>query len=339
MVRKDFKLNEVIFKEHESQKWMYSICEGTVEICSGYGTAEERKLATLTEGQYFGELGMIGLMPRTATAVAAADHVVLQLITYDDFEDYLKNHPEHLQPIMSNVSGRIRELTKDLSLITQLTNETLGKKERTGSRGTWFAGQVKKLLDLLKSQESPAAEYTTRHRMTQIAYGTLPPVCRYRAGDVIFHAGDEADCMYEVYEGSVGIYSEYRTSNEKLLTELSVDSVFGEMGILDDMPRSATAVCLTDCCVLVIGKEHFMSFFQNKPLSVLRILQQMCRRLRDLTETYLQVCRALQELPSPEQKNFDEDLAWAKLEYFHESHLYASMYDVSSSAGWSYDYF
>jgi CRP-like cAMP-binding protein len=93
MMRKEFQLHEVIFRENNFQKWMYSICEGSVNIFAAYGTPEERKLATLTAGQYFGEIGMIALLPRTATAVAAEEHVVLEQISEEDFEEYLKNHP------------------------------------------------------------------------------------------------------------------------------------------------------------------------------------------------------------------------------------------------------
>ena len=66
MERKEYQLHDVIFKEQEYQKWMYSICEGAVDICSGYGTPQEKKLITLTEGQFFGEIGLIAMIPRTA---------------------------------------------------------------------------------------------------------------------------------------------------------------------------------------------------------------------------------------------------------------------------------
>ena len=80
MERKEFRLNEVIFKDGIYQNWMYSISEGSVDIYSGYGTSSEKKLITLTKGQFFGEIGMIALMPRTATAVAAEENVVLEQI-------------------------------------------------------------------------------------------------------------------------------------------------------------------------------------------------------------------------------------------------------------------
>ena len=61
MERKEFRLNEVIFKDGIYQNWMYSISEGSVDIYSGYGTSSEKKLITLTKGQFFGEIGMIAL--------------------------------------------------------------------------------------------------------------------------------------------------------------------------------------------------------------------------------------------------------------------------------------
>ncbi|MBQ5676357.1 MAG: Crp/Fnr family transcriptional regulator [Lachnospiraceae bacterium] len=82
-----------------------------------------------------------------------------------------------------------------------------------------------------------------------------------------------------------------------------MDEVFGEMGILDNMPRSATAVCLTDCTVLVVKPENFMMFFEKKPALILQLLQRMCVQVRDLTEKYLKVCKTLEEMGSLEDND------------------------------------
>ena len=47
MERKEYRLNEVIFADGVYQNWMYSICEGSVEIYSEYGTPAEKLLTTL----------------------------------------------------------------------------------------------------------------------------------------------------------------------------------------------------------------------------------------------------------------------------------------------------
>lgn len=338
MERKDFRLHEVIFKEDEYQLWMYSICEGSVDIYSDYGTSGSKKLATLTEGQFFGEIGMIGMIPRTATAVAATDSVVLDLISYEDLEDYLKHHPEHIQALMRNVSRRLRELTEDLSEIVQMTNETLQARAAAKLMGAGLAERVRKLLDRLKARKSSLEEFATDTKRKQVLSGETPPLARYNEGEVIFRAGDHADCMYEIYAGRIGIYSDYKTKNEKLLSVLSSEAIFGEMGILDDMPRSATAVCLEESCVLMIRKEHFFSFFQKKPMKIIWIIQQMSLRLRNLTGLYIEVWKTLTELAAQENQNGEDDMLWAKLEHFRESKLYSSMYDMSAPGEWMHNY-
>jgi CRP-like cAMP-binding protein len=335
MEQKTYQYREVIFTEGQYQSWMYSICKGSVDIFSGYGTSDEKKLITLTEGQFFGEIGMMAVMSRTATAVAAADHVVLEQIGHEDLEDYLKNHPENLQPVMSSVSRRIRELTDDLSMITQMINEALGKR----GKGTgWLAGSIHKLLGKLKAKKTADDEFAIMRKRQQALSGEIPPVIRFHAGDVIFRAGDQADCMYDIYDGSVGIYSDYQTENEKLLASLNADDTFGEMGILDDMPRSASAVCLSDCAVRVVKPESFMAFFQQKPAKVLQILMQMCIRLRDLTKLYLQVNKELEQLPAAEETDSWEDEAYSRLEHIRYNQLCTSIYDISGCAEWFYEY-
>ena len=303
MERKELRLNEVIFKDGMYQKWMYNICEGSVDIYSGYGTSDEKKLITLTKGQSFGEIGMIALMPRTATAVAAEETVVLEQISNEEFEDYLMNHAENIQPIMSSVSGRIRELTDDLAMITKMKNEVLseGESEKTTAGSlTEFIGSV---LGKLKSKKALNEESAIMKMRQQALSSEMPSTIQLEKGNVIFRAGEQADCLYDIYDGVVGIYSDYQTPNEKLLAELRVDEVFGEMGILDNMPRSATAVCLTDCTVLVVKPENFMMFFEKKPAVILQLLQRMCIQVRDLTEKYLKVCKTFEEMESLEDKD------------------------------------
>ena len=303
MERKELRLNEVIFKDGMYQKWMYNICEGSVDIYSGYGTSDEKKLITLTKGQSFGEIGMIALMPRTATAVAAEETVVLEQISNEEFEDYLMNHAENIQPIMSSVSRRIRELTDDLAMVTKMTNEVLseGESEKTTAGSlTEFIGSV---LGKLKSKKALNEESAIMKMRQQALSSEMPSTIQLEKGNVIFRAGEQADCLYDIYDGVVGIYSDYQTPNEKLLAELRVDEVFGEMGILDNMPRSATAVCLTDCTVLVVKPENFMMFFEKKPALILQLLQRMCVQVRDLTEKYLKVCKTFEEMGSLEDKD------------------------------------
>ena len=119
----------------------------------------------------------------------------------------------------------------------------------------------------------------------------------YIKGEIIFAEGIREDAMYALMKGSVGIYANYGKAGEKLLIELKEKDVstFGEMGLLESMPRSATAVALTDVKVFYITGETFGSYFCDSPDAVLIIMKNMSKRIRALTQDYLDACRAVAE--------------------------------------------
>ena len=114
----------------------------------------------------------------------------------------------------------------------------------------------------------------------------------YNKGDVIFRQGDAAESMFDVQWGSVGIYLDYGTANEKKLAELSDDAFFGEMGMIDHAPRSATAVALENRTLLnEIAENDLAMLVRERPTKVLMIMQQLASRLRGLTKDYMKACK------------------------------------------------
>ena len=61
---------------------------------------------------------------------------------------------------------------------------------------------------------------------------------------VIFRQGDTATVMYDILSGKVGIYVDYETEKQKQIAVLEAGEIFGEMGMIEYYPRSATAVAL-----------------------------------------------------------------------------------------------
>ena len=123
----------------------------------------------------------------------------------------------------------------------------------------------------------------------------------FRKGDIIFREGDPGDGMYDVYSGKVAVYSQYGTPEEKLLAEYYPDQYFGEMGLLDHAPRSATAVAQEhETSVGLMTEENFAGLFQENPNRILMIMQQMSHNLRRRTNEYLEVCRSIHDLAEEE---------------------------------------
>ena len=120
--------------------------------------------------------------------------------------------------------------------------------------------------------------------------------------EIIFREGDPGECMYDIEYGKVGIFTDYGGANEKKITELFPGQLFGEMGLIDGAPRSATAVALMDETVLdLISENDFYAYFEKQPFKVLLLMQQMCNRLRRTTQNYMEACRTVYETVQTEK--------------------------------------
>lgn len=118
----------------------------------------------------------------------------------------------------------------------------------------------------------------------------------YKANEVIFNKGDFELCMYSITSGKVGIYQEYATSGEKLLITLEPGKFFGEMGLLDRMPRSATAVALEDSELEIITEDVYEDFLRKNQDTTLEIMRHMSNRIRALTADYMDACHTISEM-------------------------------------------
>ncbi|HAV00496.1 MAG TPA: hypothetical protein DCW47_04810 [Lachnospiraceae bacterium] len=125
----------------------------------------------------------------------------------------------------------------------------------------------------------------------------------YNENCIIFEEGTFEKAMYDVIKGKVGIYSGYRSDNEKLIAEIGPGELFGEMGVLEIYPRSATAVVLEkDTQIAEIRDNDLQEYLSDKPDKLLVILKLLSRRTRETNEKYLDVCRVMYETDQAEKK-------------------------------------
>ena len=117
---------------------------------------------------------------------------------------------------------------------------------------------------------------------------------KLKKGATIFWENDPGDCMYYIRWGKVGVYKDYATIRQKKLTELSVGDYFGEMGLIDHAPRTATVVVLESGTLLDrIDEFDFDTFLAENPEKVNLIIQQLSHKLRQTTNDYLEICQRI----------------------------------------------
>lgn len=322
-----WKQNEIIFKEGTVETCMYGVTAGSVGIYLHYGDAEkEKQLATLMPGQFFGEMGLFEDLPRSATAVALEDDTVLEVIRKDNIAQYFIGKPDMLMNIMRTMSSRIRSLTTDYMEACRAIAEAAEAAKKNQEKSSGLKARLSKFVnDFIKPCFlSPSVDYDITYYMENSAKASDNSKI-FNAKAIIFHEGDVADCMYDIRKGSVGIYADYGKSSEKLLVELKEDAFFGEMGIIDEAPRSATAVALQDDTeVEIIKGENFPAFLQKKPMKALMILQHMSERLRVLTRDYMEACRLVANGVETEAENGDQ-LTWLSPEFQQYVAMYSSL--------------
>lgn len=104
----------------------------------------------------------------------------------------------------------------------------------------------------------------------------------YFAGDRVFDKDEYGDCMYILQRGKIGISLEKGKLNKKpkFIAELTEGECFGEMNLLDDLPRSASAHVLQDSILLSLEKSRLRGLIINYPELSLGMLKGLCMRLR-----------------------------------------------------------
>ena len=106
----------------------------------------------------------------------------------------------------------------------------------------------------------------------------------YFAGERIFEIGDQGDHLYIIVSGKVGISLESKPSSKSYIATLSSGDCFGEMNLLDDLPRSATAEVIEDTILLSLEKTRLRGLIQSYPDMSVGMLRSLSLRLRDANQ-------------------------------------------------------
>ena len=108
-----------------------------------------------------------------------------------------------------------------------------------------------------------------------------------KKGEVLFRKDDEGTALYIIQQGSIKIVLPSAGGDEIIPAIFTRGDFFGEMSLLDGRPRSADAVAIEPCELLVLNRSHFFDFIksnENVIQSILSVLSMRLRRTDDLLE-------------------------------------------------------
>ena len=95
---------------------------------------------------------------------------------------------------------------------------------------------------------------------------------------------EPGDALYIIAKGRMKVVLYGDNGREVILTLLKAGDFFGEMSLLDDLPRSANVIALADSRVLVLKRDAFVDHIKNSPTTALNVMAEISRRLRRADE-------------------------------------------------------
>ncbi len=103
-------------------------------------------------------------------------------------------------------------------------------------------------------------------------------------GYSIITEGQSGDAFYMIESGMLKVTRQHRDGRIKIINLLTAGDVFGEMALLDDVPRSATVVTMEPTSLLVLNKRDFIHLITETSELALKIISTLSQRLRNSDE-------------------------------------------------------
>ena len=109
----------------------------------------------------------------------------------------------------------------------------------------------------------------------------------FKPGQVIFAAGEKGDGFYVVQEGGVEIFADVGNYETRVLARVGPGDFFGEMAVLDDVPRSASARATLETKTIFLSRAELLVLLEKRPELALTLVHEFSRRVRTLNHKYL----------------------------------------------------
>lgn len=156
--------------------------------------------------------------------------------------------------------------------------------------------------DLRNGAIDKAAVLRGHALFAELSPAALEELCRYARpvrfsrGETVFLKGDPGNSLFVVVDGAVRASTVSAEGRTALLNLIGRGEIFGEIAVLDGLPRTTDAIANTDCVLLAIDRRDLHGFLRAQPDVTLKFIALLCARLRWTSEQVEQVM--LQTMPA-----------------------------------------
>ncbi len=168
--------------------------------------------------------------------------------------------------------------------------------------------QIKRIARLL--QHSPLFAGVSAEAQNALAQEMK--LIHIRSGDVLIKQGEIGDCLYILAQGRMRIYQQ--NDIKKILAEVGVGDIVGELALLVDTPRTANVQAVRDCTLIKISRKLFETIIREHPQSAMKIVSACVKRLLPEYSEKKHPIKTLAILPCQAAVEKETELAAIKLE-------------------------
>ncbi|MBI1965147.1 MAG: cyclic nucleotide-binding domain-containing protein [Betaproteobacteria bacterium] len=234
----------ILLSENQQGGKMYYLLEGEIGLARAGKTIDIVKA-----GEIIGEMAVVSQLPRTATAVARAPCRVIALEA-GQFKGAIQKMPEFALMLLNIIINRLRLTIARLAVTGALPDGEMSRESAVFDAA--FLARLRQELD-----REPAHNPLNK---------------------VIMREGEAGIFMYIVAEGRVAV-----SIKGKVVERVGPGGVFGEMALVDQSPRAATATAETDCYLLTVNRNDFLALVKSRPEFGVTLLKSVAERMRHLT--------------------------------------------------------
>ncbi|RKX93383.1 MAG: cAMP-binding protein [Spirochaetes bacterium] len=281
----------IIVEGKQKADYFYIIRQGKVQISKEVEIVEEEGGNLLSPGDFFGVVSTMSSHSHIETARAVTD-VVLISVHRDQYGLLIEKNTPVAMKIIQQFSKKMRYLDEELTRIT-LKSAGNSSPDHLFRVAEYYARQSQYNLayyayhQYIKYCQTGAHIKTARERMGKIrpyskaVYldGSNEEFTRtYPKGTMIFSENQPGQELYIIQKGSVKI-TKIVNDNEVMLALLKTGDIFGEMSLLEDKPRSASAIAHEDAVLLAVNKANFKLMVTSQPQIITRLTQLLSERI------------------------------------------------------------
>ena len=269
----------------------FIIQRGKVRIRKETEVVAEEAGNTLGPGDFIGVVACLSNHSQIETAIAETDVTVIA-VRKDQYPALIENNTSVAMKIILSFSRRMRYLDEALARIT-LKKNSEGDISHLFHVAEFYVRQGKYNLAMYGYYQyiknSPQGEFinAVKQRFTMLKKVAHPVYLEPKADELsrmypkdtmIFSESQPGSELYIIQKGQVKI-SKVVDDNEVLLAVLNPGDIFGEMALLENKPRSASAIAYEDCTVLAVNRDNFQQMVKSQPQLIARLTTTLSERI------------------------------------------------------------